>query len=262
MISAMGQSLTDALKCSISNMIGFSAILGRAGPLEAFLISLFGTIGYTLCRHIVFYLHFDYGDCFTVFVFGGFMSLIIGIFLRVKESGVKTTEKNLKYTGSLFAGAISFFGASMLYATFPIMVADPERSFIINGFGISPTQILTTAQHAFYSVPFSIWYSMSASVIVGCAFSIFVYSKTIPRDFLNSLVAGGVACTTAGLYFTNPVWPMILGTTSGMVQSLVQGLIEKRTSMTGRIFHSTSFTLFGIQGLIGGVFASIFRKVV
>lgn len=52
---------------------------------------MFGTVGYTLCRHIVQYLHFDYGDCFTVFVFGGFMSLVIGIFLRCKENDLKTT---------------------------------------------------------------------------------------------------------------------------------------------------------------------------
>lgn len=103
---------------------------------------------------------------------------------------------------------------------------------------------------------------MSAAVIVGCACSVFVYKKTVPRDFLNSLVAGGVASCTAGLYFTNPVWAMVLGSTAGGVQSLIQGLIEKRVSMTGRIFHSNSFSLFGVQGLIGGVFASIFRKVV
>lgn len=32
--------------------------------------------------------------------------------------------------------------------------------------------------------------------------------------------------------------------------------------MKSRIFHTYSFSLFGVQGLIGGVFASIFRKVV
>lgn len=108
----------------------------------------------------------------------------------------------------------------------------------------------------------SIWYCIAASVIVGTAFSIFVYEKTIPRDFINSVVAGGVASCTAGVYFTNPVWPLVLGSVTGMVQSLVQGLIEKRIAMKGRIFHTYSFTLFGVQGIIGGVFASIFRKVV
>jgi hypothetical protein len=57
------------------------------------------------------------------------------------------------------------------------------------------------------------------------AFSIFVYQKIVPRDMLNSLIAGGVACCTAGVYFTNPVWPMVMGSACGIVQALVQGLI-------------------------------------
>lgn len=77
----------------------------------------------------------------------------------------------------------------------------------------------------FFTIPLSIWYCMSASVIVGSAFSIFVYEKVVPRDFLHSLIAGGVACCTAGVYFTNPIWPMVLGSATGMVQSLVQGLL-------------------------------------
>lgn len=32
--------------------------------------------------------------------------------------------------------------------------------------------------------------------------------------------------------------------------------------MKGRIFHTHSFSLFGVQGIIGGIFASIFRAVV
>jgi len=32
--------------------------------------------------------------------------------------------------------------------------------------------------------------------------------------------------------------------------------------MKNNIFNSTSFTLFGVQGIIGGIFASIFRAVV
>lgn len=32
--------------------------------------------------------------------------------------------------------------------------------------------------------------------------------------------------------------------------------------MSNRIFHTNSFTMFGIQGIIGGIFASIFRAVI
>lgn len=45
-VTAVGACLTQALKCALANCIGFSAILGRAGPLECFLIALFGTIGF------------------------------------------------------------------------------------------------------------------------------------------------------------------------------------------------------------------------
>lgn len=103
---------------------------------------------------------------------------------------------------------------------------------------------------------------MAASTIVGSAVSIFIYQKLIPRDFLNSLIAGGVAACSAGFYFTGPVWAMVLGSACGMVQAAIQGLIEKRVAMNSRIYHTYSFSLFGVQGLIGGVFASIFRKVV
>jgi ammonia channel protein AmtB len=103
---------------------------------------------------------------------------------------------------------------------------------------------------------------MSAAIIMGCAGSIIVYGKSVPRDMINGMVAGGVACASAGFYFTNPVWPMVLGSTVGFIQALIQGLIEKKVAMTSRIFHTYSFSLFGVQGLIGAVFASIFRKVV
>lgn len=152
------------------------------------------------------------------------------------------------------------FGVSILFAVFPIITADPERPNVING--VTQSTELDTATHYYSTVPLSVWYCMSASLIVGMAFSAFVYQKVVVRDFLFAVVAGGVASCTAGIYFTNPVWPMVLGSATGMVQSLVNGLIEKRVAMKNRIFHTHSFTMFGVQGIIGGIFATIFRAVV
>ena len=156
---------------------------------------------------------------------------------------------------------MSFFGATILFAVFPIITADPELPWFTNGIP-NRTENGTFSTHMFFRVPMSIWFSMAASVMVGMAFSTFVFQKIMVRDMLLSLIAGGVACCTAGVYFTNPVWPMVMGSTCGMVQALVQGLIEKKVAMNNRIFHTTSFTLFGIQGIIGGIFASIFRAVI
>jgi len=225
-VTALGACLTQALKCALANCVAFSGILGRAGPLAAFIIAIIGTIGFELNRAIVNYVYFDYGGTYTIFVYGGFMSLIIGLLLRCREKDVSTTEKNIKYIGHLLSGSIAFFGASLLFAVFPILAADPETPWVINGNQVVPTRVTSTnVASQYYNVPFSVWYCMASSAIVGSAFSIFVYAKLVPRDLLNSLIAGGVASVSAGFYFTNPVWPMVLGSACGMVQALVQGLI-------------------------------------
>lgn len=52
-VTAIGGCLTQAIKCALANCIAFSGILGRAGPLQAWFIALFGTIGFELLRHVV-----------------------------------------------------------------------------------------------------------------------------------------------------------------------------------------------------------------
>ena len=43
-------TITGAFRCSLAIIIAFSSILGRAGPLEAWIVSLIGSIGYELNR--------------------------------------------------------------------------------------------------------------------------------------------------------------------------------------------------------------------
>lgn len=45
-IPGYNASLTAGFKCALSNLIAFSSILGRAGPLEALFVVIIGTIGY------------------------------------------------------------------------------------------------------------------------------------------------------------------------------------------------------------------------
>lgn len=72
-------SLTSGFRCALSNLVAFSSILGRAGPLEAFIVVVVGTIGYELNRQILYAYNIDSGGTNSIFVFGGFMSLMIGI---------------------------------------------------------------------------------------------------------------------------------------------------------------------------------------
>jgi hypothetical protein len=146
----------------------------------------------------------------------------------------------------------------MLFAVFPILTTDSETSERYkNWYPINFTNGVST-----YNVPLSIWFAMSSSLSLGYAFSTLINGKVVARDFINSLVAGGVAACSAGVFFTNPVWAMVLGSTCGIVQAIVQRTIEQSVANNSRIFHTYSFTLFGVQGLIGAIFASIFSAVI
>jgi hypothetical protein len=46
-------SITGGFRCGLANLVAFSAIIGRAGPLEALFVVIFGTIGYELNRQII-----------------------------------------------------------------------------------------------------------------------------------------------------------------------------------------------------------------
>lgn len=77
-------TFTGGFRCALSNLIAFSSIMGRAGPLEALFVVIFGTIGYELNRQIIENYTNDSGGTSSIFVFGGFMSLVIGLFRYLK----------------------------------------------------------------------------------------------------------------------------------------------------------------------------------
>lgn len=39
-------TLTGGFRCALANLVAFSAIMGRAGPLQALFVVIVGTIGY------------------------------------------------------------------------------------------------------------------------------------------------------------------------------------------------------------------------
>lgn len=62
--------------------------------------------------------------------------------------------------------------------------------------------------------------------MVSSACSVLVYGKIIGRDMINGVVAGGVCSLSASYYLTNPVWAMVLGGASGILQMIGQSIIE------------------------------------
>lgn len=80
-MATYGITAVQAFKCSLANIIAFAAISGRAGPLEAMIISLIGTLIYELNRQVVSRYSLDFGGTMTIFCFGGFLGSTISIIL-------------------------------------------------------------------------------------------------------------------------------------------------------------------------------------
>ena len=117
-------TIADAIKCATTNSIIFSAILGRAGPLEAVIISLLGTFGYELNRYVISVLGEDFGFSSQIFLFGGAAALMCGFLLSRAEKDEKSTKSNEFYNGSAVSSAISVIGAIVIWILYPIITMD------------------------------------------------------------------------------------------------------------------------------------------
>lgn len=87
---------------------------------------MFGTFGFELNRKLILLLGLDYGGSFSVFTFGGFVGLFLGIMLNCKYKGENETGRNRHYTGNSFSVSLSLMGNLIVWALFPIFVMDPE----------------------------------------------------------------------------------------------------------------------------------------
>jgi len=63
--------------------IAFSAVVGRAGPLEILFFVLFGGALYELNRQIIVQVNYDIGGSITIFMFGGLQGTIVAIMLAL-----------------------------------------------------------------------------------------------------------------------------------------------------------------------------------
>ena len=46
-------TITSCFRCALAMIVAFSSIIGRAGALECFIVTLFGSFGYELNRQII-----------------------------------------------------------------------------------------------------------------------------------------------------------------------------------------------------------------
>ena len=81
----LNNTLTAAIKCSIAIIVALSSLIGRIGPLQCFILTTIGTIGYELNRRIINNMGQDIFGSFSIFTYGGFMGLTAGIIASLSQ---------------------------------------------------------------------------------------------------------------------------------------------------------------------------------
>lgn len=184
-----------------------------------------------------------------MWIYGGFCGSIVSflLFLRSRKNAYFSTKKCLSYTGSLYSAGFSIFGSTILVILFPILGIHATRSQDTLFTGVLET------------VPYTVYHSIAASIMVSIGTTFIINGKPLVRDLVNGAVAGGIAIFSPSYYIVVPAYAQIVGLTAGAVQVLVQNYIEVRWVARRDILNSVSFCLFGVQGLIGAAYGSIFR---
>lgn len=77
--------MVGAAKSALALSIAFAGIAGRAGYLEAFLISTLGTLFHQLNSGLVARYAVDFGGTMNIFIFGGAMGTVMALLLSCKQ---------------------------------------------------------------------------------------------------------------------------------------------------------------------------------
>ncbi len=100
---------------------------------------------------------------------------------------------------------------------------------------------------------------MAGSTVMSIGVSSIINHTISVRDVVQAPTAGAVAIASSAYYITNPVYALVIGCVAGIIQTILQTLVEKRAARSAYITNTFSFTVFGVQGIVGSIFASGFR---
>lgn len=137
----------------------------------------------------------------------------------------------------------SLLGAIIVFLLFPFLAYDIDAYIYQNSFGP-------------YVSPLIIIIAMGCSMISSAAVSILINGHLVVRDVTHGIIAGAIIMGSASLYIANLAFVFIAAFVGGVVQALIQNLIERRAINQGYVLSTISWSLFGFQGVLGGCFSS------
>ena len=105
-------------------------------------------------------------------------------------------------------------------------------------------------------------YALAASTVAAIMMSLCFNGGRIGiRDLIYGSLAGGISSASASYYITNPVYGILFGFLSVVIQVIMLNAVEKKVANNSRIINTYTFTLFGVQGFLGSVFAAAWQAV-
>lgn len=102
---------------------------------------------------------------------------------------------------------------------------------------------------------------MGAGTLGGILISCLINGYLIARDVIHGPVAGAIAVGASSLFITNPTYALIAGAAGGIIQALLQNIVERKFVNQKTIVSTVSWSLFGIQGIIGAAFAAGWKAI-
>ena len=194
----------------------------------------------------------DLFGSFTIFSFGGFLGVTIGIVLRVGErKRFINTYKKARVEGSAQTVVLSLVGAIALFVLFPLLVFEGEQTYQSTAFQK-------------YGASVAVLLSMASAVVTSIGVSLFVNGDRMDsiriKDLVNAEIAGAIASGAAAYYCTTPFLPLLAGSIAAVVQYFCDNFIEKKVYLKWGVVSTYSSTLYCIQGLIAAALAAGFNS--
>lgn len=136
----------------------------------------------------------------------------------------------------------------MIFALFPILA---YQSDAFNPFN----------QYSPYTNPLCIIAGLGSGAVGALFITTLMNGIIIFRDLIHGVIAGAIVVGASSLYISNPLYAIVAGLTGGIIQAVIQNVIERSAAKRRIIISTVSWSLFGIQGLVGAAFAAGWKAV-
>jgi len=194
-----GETVVGGLKCSLANMIAFAAISGRAGPLEAVVMTIIGTFLYEINRQLVSRYSLDFGGSMTIFCFGGCYGSIISLILFFCTQWESFEEHYLRKAGN-FSFLLASVGSLFCWVFFPFLNIDIPNQLIFN-----------------FNGGINTFFCISACVVSSVCFTSIINGKFELKYLIYSPIVGGIAAGSSSAIIDNTLSALLLGVGASII---------------------------------------------